>query len=151
MQANWVDFKTIKQSISIEQVLAHYQIKLRRSGKELRGRCPIHQGEGQDTFHASIEKNAFHCFSCQAKGNVLDFVAAMEHCTIREAGAKLQQWFALPTTTNEKPDYARETELATGSKPPNDEDRGEPNKPLGFMLKGIDHNHLYLTQRGIDQ
>ena len=78
MESNWVDFKTIKQAVTIEQVLGRYGVKLSRSGKELRGPCPIHQGEGTDTFHANTDKNAFHCFSCQAKGNVLDFVAAME-------------------------------------------------------------------------
>src|SRR5437763_10291554 len=78
MESNWVDFKSIKQSVTIEQVFARYGVKLKRSGKELRGRCPIHQGEGADSFHANTEKNAFHCFSCQAKGNVLDLVAALE-------------------------------------------------------------------------
>lgn len=29
-------------------------------------------------------------------------------------------------------------------------ERGEPNKPLSFRLKGIDHRHPYLAQRGID-
>ena len=29
-------------------------------------------------------------------------------------------------------------------------DRGEPNKPLGFQLQGIDHRHAYLAGRGID-
>src|ERR1043166_8561253 len=78
MDSNWVDFKAIKQSVTISQVLDRYGVKLKRTGKELRGRCPIHQGEGAESFHANTEKNAFHCFSCQAKGNVLDFVAAME-------------------------------------------------------------------------
>jgi DNA primase len=29
-------------------------------------------------------------------------------------------------------------------------DRGEPNKPLGFRLKGVDHRHPYLANRGVD-
>ena len=35
MERNWVDFKAIKQAVSLQQVLAHYQVKLKRSGKEL--------------------------------------------------------------------------------------------------------------------
>jgi len=31
--------------------------------------------------------------SCGAHGNVLDFVAAMEHCSVREAAVKLSEWF----------------------------------------------------------
>src|SRR5580692_12925446 len=80
MERYWVDFKAIKQVVPIEAVLNRYAVKLKRSGKELRGRCPIHKGEGTDTFHANTDKNAFHCFSCNAKGNVLDLVAAIENC-----------------------------------------------------------------------
>jgi len=58
----------------------------------------IHQGEGTDTFHANLEKNVFQCFSCHAKGNVLDFVVAMEKCTVREAALKMQSWFQVPGT-----------------------------------------------------
>ena len=48
---NWVDFKTVKEAISMRMVLDHYQINwLRKSGKELRGRCPIHKGEGTMLF-----------------------------------------------------------------------------------------------------
>ncbi len=86
---SWVDFQEVKQAVSFEEVLAHYQIDwLRRSGDDLRGRCPIHQGEGQRSFHVSLEKKAFYCFSCKAKGNVLDFVAAMESCSVRDAALR---------------------------------------------------------------
>src|SRR5690349_9153350 len=149
MESNWVDFKAIKAAVGIEQVLDRYGAKLKRTGKELRGRCPIHQGDGTNSFHVNTDKNAFHCFSCQAKGNVLDFVAAMEKCSVRDAALRLQNWFQInktgePATTAEKP--------PTGSQPAMEEtgERGEPNKPLGFRLKGIDHCHPYLAQRGID-
>src|ERR1700722_5550137 len=101
MESNWVDFKAIKQAVSIEQILQHYGVKLKRSGKELRGRCPIHKGEGTDSFHANAEKNAFQCFSCQAKGNVLG-------------------WFSISTatsTTTKPPATGQAAEVV---------DRGEP-------------------------
>ena len=150
---NWVDFKTIKQAVTLEQVLGRYGIKLKRTGKELRGRCPIHQGEGTDSFHANTEKNAFHCFSCQAKGNVLDFVAAMEKCNIRDAGLKLKEWFGV--VAGDGPGrVAPETKHTTGSELAREERAGEPepaavNVPLNFQLKGIDHGHAYLIGRGI--
>jgi len=149
METNWVDFKAIKEAVTLGQVLDRYGVKLKRSGKELRGRCPIHQGDGTDSFHANTEKNAFHCFSCQAKGNVLDFVAAMEKCTVRDAALKLHGWFQStgtgePAAAGQKP--------PTGSQQAREEagERGEPNRPLSFRLKGIDHRHPCLAQRGID-
>ena len=39
---NWLDFKSIKRTVTLESVLRHYQVKLRRSGKDqYRGCCPI--------------------------------------------------------------------------------------------------------------
>src|SRR5207237_10399638 len=71
---------------------------LRKSGDELRGPCPIRKGSGRSkNFTVNIRKNAFQCFSkdCGARGNVLDFVAAMEHCSVRDAALKLHQWFKI--------------------------------------------------------
>jgi DNA primase len=146
MESNWVDFKTIKQAVTIEQVLGRYGVKLRRSGKELRGACPIHRGEGTDTFHANTDKNAFHCFSCQAKGNVLDLVAAMERCSLRDAALKVRDWFSISGPLPETAKPATSTQLAKAEIG----ERGELNKPLNFQLQGIDYRHLYLAGRGID-
>jgi DNA primase len=148
---HWVDFRAVKGAVTIEQVLGRYGLKLKRSGKELRGRCPIHKGEGTDTFHANTDKNAFHCFSCNAKGNVLDLVAAIEKCNVRDAALRLRDWFSLPmpgqdSAPSAKP--AKDAQLATEEIVG---DRGEPNKPLSFTLKGVDHAHPYLIERGIDE
>src|SRR5262245_56651885 len=112
MASSLVDFKAIKQAVTIEQVLSHYQVNwLRRKGEELRGRCPIHQGEGQEAFHANTSKNNFNCFSCGKHGNVLDFVAAMEQCSVRDAAVKIQQWFSVsaPVTDQQKHAPAKQT------------------------------------------
>ena len=92
----WVDFGAVKQTVSLEAVLRHYQVPgLRKRGHQLVGPCPIHRGQRDDSFRASLSKNAFHCFACQAGGNVLNFVAAMEKCSIRQAALRLQRWFSV--------------------------------------------------------
>ena len=97
MSGNWVDFDAIKQSVGLALVLRQYQVPLRRSGRDqYRGLCPIHRGEGREAFHANLSRNLFHCFSCGAGGTVLDFVAAMERCTLREAARKLARETAVP-------------------------------------------------------
>ncbi|MBA3439209.1 MAG: hypothetical protein H0T92_05005 [Pyrinomonadaceae bacterium] len=96
-EKEWVDFKEIKAAVSMQMVLDHYQISgLKKTGDELRGPCPIHKGAPSSRhFCASIPKNAFKCFAadCKARGNVLDFVAAMENCTVRDAALKLKTIF----------------------------------------------------------
>ncbi len=96
MAKDWIDFDVIRKSVSMAMILDHYGIDWLRGSREgLQGRCPIHLGEGQRSFHASFAKEVFHCFSCGAKGTVLDFVAAMESCGVREAALKLTEWFAI--------------------------------------------------------
>src|SRR5689334_19392209 len=88
---NWLDFRSIKRGVALESVLWHYQVKLRRSGKDqYRGCCPIHGGDGRDAFHVNLARNIFHCFSCGAGGTALDFVAAMEGCSLFDAAHRLQ-------------------------------------------------------------
>jgi DNA primase len=146
MQDNWVDFKAIKSAVTMQMVLDRYGINwLRKNGEELRGRCPIHQGEGQSTFHVNVSKNAFNCFSCKARGNVLDFVAAMEKCSVRDAGWQLQEWFTI-----EKPTAREPTGKVTNPKTEAGESEAV-NTPLSFHLKDVDHEHAYLAGRGISK
>jgi len=42
MPAEWVDFKGLKAKVSMETVLSHYDLRLRRVGAdEFRGKCPL--------------------------------------------------------------------------------------------------------------
>src|SRR5262249_522797 len=107
-----------------------YQVQLKKQpGDELRGPCPIHKGHNPDSFHANTEKNCFQCFSCGKRGNVLDFVAAMENCSVRDAALKLQQWFMVGGAAGaaEQQTTAAESGGAV------------VNPPLAFQLHGIDH------------
>jgi DNA primase len=146
MQDNWVDFKAVKAVVSMQMVLDHYGVKgLRKESQDLVGRCPIHKGDGKRAFRVNLTKNAFNCFSCDAHGNVLDFVAAMEQCSVRDAGLKLKDWLSITSAStaapqDEKPAAVR---VAVGEK-------GE-NKPLTFQLKGVDPDHPYLSERGISR
>ena len=76
-------------------VLDRYGVVLKKSGQELRGKYPIHHGSNNKHFTVNFSKNVFKCFyeRCGAHGNVLDFVAAMEKCSVREAAIKLNEWF----------------------------------------------------------
>jgi DNA primase len=135
----WIDYATIKQNVGLAGVLRRYQVSLRRSGRDqYRGLCPIHRGEGRDAFHANLSRNVFHCFSCGAGGTVLDFVAAMEDCSLREAARKLADGPSVPRP-------------APAAGPPNGTvtRKSIALSPLRFTLRGIDRAHPYLAGRGI--
>ncbi len=138
---NSLDFKSIKRGVTLESVLRHYQVKLRRSGKDqYRGCCPIHRGDGHDAFHVNLARNIFHCFSCGVGGTVLDFVAAMEGCSLSEAAQKLQamRCSSIPLTLT-----PNGRELVT--------ERRKVSPPLRFKLTGVDCAHPYLAERGITE
>jgi DNA primase len=147
---NWVDFSAVKRAVSLEAAMRHYQVQgLRRHRDQLQGCCPIHDGKRDDSFRVHLTKNVFHCFACQARGNVLDFVAAMEKCSIREAALRLQQCFgvATPVGSPEARLYTAAADIQNRELVRKEEGG---NAPLRFALTGLDRNHPYLAQRGID-
>ena len=107
METEWVDFRIIKETVTMQMVLDHYGITLKKSGHELRGKCPIHRGSNNKHCTVNVSKNVFKCFfaQCDAHGNVLDFVAAMEQCSVREAAVKLRDWFGIEDAT----EHSKET------------------------------------------
>ena len=106
MTRRWVSFRTVKQAVSMEMALATYGVMLHRLDRcYLRGRCPLPSHRSRSSapsFIVNTEKNAWACHSdsCASTrgglgGNVLDFVACMENCSVREAALRLQEWFGL--------------------------------------------------------
>jgi DNA primase len=162
MADTFVDFKIIKSRVSIEQVLAHYNIQLRRVNQNsLRGKCPLptHSSEqSAESFVVEKHRNVWVCqsSSCVAArsgrkgGNVLDFVAVMENCSVRDAAIKMQSWFLGASPTAQKTSEEQRTENKTeASKKGDDVESGGVNKPLLFTLKDVDHAHPYLRSRGL--
>ena len=136
MSSEWVSFGAVKRQAPMTALLRWYQVDwLRPRGPhQLHGRCPIHQGEGPEAFHVHLPRNLFHCFACGAGGNVLDFVAAMEHCTIRQAALKLQRQGGEERWRPADPDQlVRERKRCL--------------RPLPFTLK-LDIRHPYLAPTG---
>src|ERR1051326_4890134 len=130
---NWVNFAEIKHSVPFAPLLREYHVELRRSRRDqYRGCCPIHGGQNRDAFHVNLTKNVFHCFVCGAGGTVLDFVAAMDRCSLQDAAWKLTS----QTATLSQPARACTKPLVTK--------KIMPLSPLGFSLSGIASAHPYL-------
>lgn len=168
---DWVSFDEIKKTVSLETVIRHYRIPLRSVGSNtLRGKCPLptHTSkESKESFTATLTKGTGGAWACQSQscikargrvgGNVLDFVAAMEKCSVRDAAIKLQTWFLVPAAgngsgpamINDREKSARKIPELVSKKETNGGGDQQVNKPLGFELQKIDHAHPYLTERGL--
>jgi transposase len=96
-----VDFAALRSQVTMQQVLCHLRLldRLRGSGPQRRGPCPIHgsQGSRSRTFSVNLQKSVFQCFHppCNAKGNVLDFWAAVHDLPLHSAALDLAQTLKL--------------------------------------------------------
>jgi DNA primase len=153
----WIDFAELKRRVSIHDVLARYGIleglREKKPGKFV-GACPIHGGKNGTSFNVDTSKNVFHCFSECGGGNILDLVMKLEDCSIREAGEKLSDWFELrfdrrggiAKTAKRRTKSQRN---ATASHNSGRSDASRVNPPLERSLKGLNHDHPYLVERGL--
>jgi DNA primase len=164
-----LSFKDLKQRISIEEVLRHYNLfeTLQFKGKSHRGSCPFCEAEEGSPFSVSLEKNCFQCFTCHVSGNILDVVIKLEGITLREAGQFLNRTF-VDGTASHKPATIVQQEVApvvevgeadekipVAIVPPvavSDSQTNEVpthNEPLTFALKNIDSDHPSVKALGI--
>jgi hypothetical protein len=158
------DFRAIKARVSIVDVLKRYGTELRATNQyELRGKCPLptHSSESaEQSFVVNPGKNVWSCHSasCVADRNVtkgdghqkkggdlIELVAFMEKCHLREAGERLEQWFGKQTDAIPPP--SAPSRKAPASSPDGSE---VVNKPLTFALRDINFAHPYLASRGFD-
>jgi transposase len=96
-----IDYAALRSQISMEQVLTQLGClsRLKGSGAQRRGPCPIHAPADprNRSFSVNLEKKVFHCFHppCAAHGNVLDLWAATHRLPLYEAARHLAETFHL--------------------------------------------------------
>lgn len=171
---DWVSFDEIKKTVTLAMVIERYGWRLRNGGPEvLRGRCPLpshNSKESKESFIATLNKGTGGVWSCHSQscvagrggrrgGNVLDLVAAMEDCSVREAAIKLQTWFLVPAAGQSRVPAGKEPkpEKSVGKEPAGElvskgsevVGENEINQPLTFALRNIDHTHPYIGGRGV--
>ena len=82
--------KAVKEAHDIVDIINRYT-KLRKAGKEYIGKCPFHQ-ENHPSLQVSQQKQVFYCFSCQRKGDVINFIMQIEDLDTKRACLFLRTW-----------------------------------------------------------
>ena len=89
----------IKRSADIVQVIQGY-VRLKKSGANYLGLCPFHS-EKTPSFHVRQNPPYYYCFGCQTKGDVINFIQAIERVTFPEALKLLADKFGIPVPRRE--------------------------------------------------
>jgi DNA primase len=110
------DFASIvKQQADIVRIVGEY-VKLRKSGAQnYAGLCPFHQ-EKTASFSVHAGNQFFHCFGCNAGGDVFSFVQKIENISFREAVRMVAEKLGIPMpkVTYSSPEEARQAKQRGG-------------------------------------
>jgi len=101
--------QTVKQQADIVKVIEGY-IRLRKAGAQnYSGLCPFHK-EKSPFFSVHAVRQFYHCFGCQASGDVFSFVGKIENVTFPEAVRIVAQKCGIPLPKREfsSPEQAAE-------------------------------------------
>ena len=78
-----VDFEAIKRTADLVAVIQRHGVELQREGKDWIGLCPFHDDK-KPSLRVTPGKGLWRCMSCDAAGNVIQFVAKKQNVSDRE-------------------------------------------------------------------
>ncbi|QWC85805.1 DNA primase [Nocardioidaceae bacterium] len=82
------DIAEVREKARIDEVVSDY-VTLRNAGSgALKGLCPFHD-EKSPSFHVTPSRNLYHCFGCQAGGDVISFVMEIDGLTFTDTVEQL--------------------------------------------------------------
>lgn len=82
------DVTYIRDRSPIDEVIADYVQLKSAGGGQKKGLCPFHD-EKSPSFHVTPSKGFFHCFGCQASGDVIAFLMKIDHLSFTETIERL--------------------------------------------------------------
>jgi hypothetical protein len=106
----YVDFKKLKERVSMRDILDHYGLTdqmQEKSEDTLLGRCPITGSTSDTAFKVNLTKDVWYSFALEgdgAGGNILDFVVRMEETDIVGAANLIDEWFDETAERKEAPE-----------------------------------------------
>jgi DNA primase len=129
----------IKNRLDVVEVVGGY-IKLKKAGKDYKAHCPFHK-EKNPSFFVSPSKQIWHCFSCQAGGDIFSFVEKIEGVEFADALRILAQKAGVPLKREDPQLRSQRTALYEVC-----------NEAGEFFQKELGKNKTvldYLTKRGL--
>ena len=92
-----VELERLKTEVSVERLVEASGVELKRGGKDLLGRCPLHE-DNTASLVVTPAKNLWHCFGCGAAGGPIDWVMKTRGVSFRHAVELLRE--GLPASSS---------------------------------------------------
>ena len=78
------EIERLKSEVSVERLVEASGIELKKTGKDLTGKCPFHEDDTASLVVTPV-KNLWHCFGCGAAGGPIDWVMKKNGVSFRHA------------------------------------------------------------------
>ena len=82
-------FESVKENVTPQQAAERYGLRVERNGMCV---CPFHHDKNPSM---KLYEKSFHCFGCQADGDVIDFTHRLFNISPKEAAIKLADDFGI--------------------------------------------------------
>lgn len=148
-----MDFALVRERSDFSTILTHYNIAHERRQNQITVLCPFHD-DRRPSLSVNLERKLFHCFACQAKGDILDFVTMIEKVSLPEAARIVAECCSVPL------DQQRSTHAQSPKTVPDRNDRSswqncsrevrhhDDDADLSSRI-ALDPTHPYLFDRGL--
>jgi DNA primase len=84
------EVQRLKEEISVQRLIEDAGVTLRKSGKDLAGRCPLHEDDTASLV-VTPAKSQWHCFDCGVGGGPIDWVIKSRGVSFRHAVELLRE------------------------------------------------------------
>lgn len=91
LQRDFID--KLRSLVPISEIIGK-KVKLKQKGKDFIGLCPFHN-EKTPSFTVNDQKGFYHCFGCQAHGDIISFVMNSEGLQYKEAILKIANQYGI--------------------------------------------------------
>ncbi len=88
------NFGRIKEAVDLVEYASRYTM-LHKSGKTLRGACPVHGGDSKDSFAVNPETRSWFCFREGIGGSVLDLHSRLHDCELWASALMLAEEYGV--------------------------------------------------------
>ncbi len=88
------DIALVRERARIDEVVSDYVTLKNAGGGSMKGLCPFHD-EKSPSFHVTPSRGFYHCFGCQAGGDVIKFLVEIDGLGFAEAVERLADRYGI--------------------------------------------------------